>query len=213
MCHEEAKKQLVRYFNWAFIELTHKEIIEENKEKYNEKRMVFLEKLESDQLYKDNYEVGAMWLLRCNIMEDCTQNRKFNFAIWSNRSLEHIYPKSKVAHKEGEQILDSGDNPLPEKPSDWLLREDIRYDGHTASEHSIGNLVLLYGKDNSKFSNKPFEKKKDDFFTITNDGGFKSRHLLHTISVFANSEWTGETIAKHKQDELEHFNNAYPELL
>lgn len=225
VCHEEAKKQLERYFNWAFIGLTHKEIIEEHKDKYNEKRKdkynekrdYFLTALESDQLYNDNYEVGAMWLLRCNIMEDCTQNRKFNFAIWSDRSLEHIYPKSKVAHMDGEQILDFYDKPLDAKPSDGLWREDIRWKDHTgsehtASEHSIGNLVLLYKNDNSKFSNKSFEEKKNLYFDIKNDGGFKSRHLLHTISVFANSEWTGETIAEHKQNELEHFNNSYPEL-
>lgn len=212
VCHEEAKKQLERYFDWAFIELTHKEIIEENKEKYNEKRGYFLAALEGDQLYKDYYEVGVRWLLRRNIMKDCTLNRKFNFEIWSNRSLEHIYPKSKVAHMDGEQILDFDDKPLDAKPSDGLWREDIRWKDHAASEHSIGNLVLLYGKDNSKFSNKSFEEKKNLYFDIKNDGGLKSLHLLHTISVFANSEWTGETIAKHKQNELEHFNNSYPEL-
>lgn len=210
VCHEEASKQLERYFNWAFIGLTHKEIIE-NKEKYNEKREDFLTKLGSDQLYNEYYEVGAMWLLRCNIMEDCSQKRKFNFAIWGNRSLEHIYPKSKVAHKDGEQILDFDDKPLTAEPKDGLWREDICWEGNTASEHSIGNLVLLYYNDNSKFNAADFEQKKNLYFTIKDDGGFPSRHLLHTISVFANSEWTGETIAKHKQDELTHFNESYPE--
>lgn len=211
--HEEAAEQLEHYFNWSFIGLTHKQIVDEDKEKYNEKRKDFLTKLESDRLYKDYYEEGARWLLRCNIMEDCSQNRKFNFEIWSNRSLEHIYPKSKVAHKEGEQILDFNDNPLSEMPVGGLWREDILWEGHAASEHSIGNLVLLYGNNNSKFGNAEFEQKKNYFFTIKDDAGFKSRHLLHTVSVFAHSVWTGETIAEHKQEELTHFNNSYPEQL
>lgn len=210
--HEEAERQLERYFDLAFIGMTHTEIVGEDKDQYKEKRESFLEKLASDHLYNECYETGARWLLRCNIIEDCTQERKFNFAIWRERSLEHIFPKSKVAHQDGEQILDFDNNPLPDA-SGKLLRENIRCDKGCASEHSIGNLVLLYGNNNSEFGKKDFEEKKSMFFTIKDDAGFKSRHLLHTVSVFAHSKWQGEEIAMHKYEEIEHFENAYKEEL
>lgn len=59
-----------------------------------------------------------------NVEMDNQLQRKFDFSIWNNRSLEHIYPKSKKGEIE------------------W---------SESASVHSIGNLVLLYGKDNSSF--------------------------------------------------------------
>lgn len=216
--HDQALDELYRYFNWAFINLTHKEIIEYNKEKYNEKRMFFLDALNKDDLYKSEYETGARWLLRCNILEDCSQNnhlgRKFDFSIWEERSLEHIYPKSKVGHINNNTPLDYDDNPLSaeDKQNITLWREDIVYDEVYATEHSIGNLVLLYKNDNSKFNAADFEQKKSLYFTIKSDSGFRSRHLLHTVSVFANSSWEGEDIAKHKKQEIEHFLNEYPEL-
>ena len=221
--HDQALNELYRYFNWAFINLTHKEIIEYNKEKYNEKRMAFLDALNKDDLYKSEYETGARWLLRCNILEDCSQNnhlgRKFDFSIWEERSLEHIYPKSKVGHINNNTPLDYDDNPLSaeDQQNITLWREEIVYhkglpDEVYATEHSIGNLVLLYKNDNSKFNAADFEQKKSLYFTIKSDSGFRSRHLLHTVSVFANSSWEGKDIAKHKKQEIEHFLNEYPEL-
>lgn len=221
--HDQALDELYRYFNWAFINLTHKEIIEYNKEKYNEKRMFFLDALNKDDLYKSEYETGARWLLRCNILEDCSQNnhlgRKFDFSIWEERSLEHIYPKSKVGHINNNTPLDYDDNPLSaeDQQNITLWREEIVYhkglpDEVYATEHSIGNLVLLYKNDNSKFNAADFEQKKSLYFTIKSDSGFRSRHLLHTVSVFANSSWEGKDIAKHKKQEIEHFLNEYPEL-
>lgn len=221
--HDQALDELYRYFNWAFINLTHKEIIEYNKEKYNEKRMAFLDALNKDDLYKSEYETGAHWLLRCNILEDCSQNnhlgRKFDFSIWEERSLEHIYPKSKVGHINNNTPLDYDDNPLSaeDQQNITLWREEIVYhkglpDEVYATEHSIGNLVLLYKNDNSKFNAADFEQKKSLYFTIKSDSGFRSRHLLHTVSVFANSSWEGKDIAKHKKQEIEHFLNEYPEL-
>ena len=221
--HDFVMKELRRYFNWAFINLTHKEIIDYNIEKYNEKRMAFYDSLSNDDLYRSDYETGARWLLRCNILEDCAQNgdigRKFDFSIWEERSLEHIFPKSRVGHYFNNTPLDCNDNPLtPEQIENVLLwREEIIYhkdmpDELSASEHSIGNLVLLYKNDNSKFNAADFEQKKSLYFTIKDDSGFHSRHLLHTVSVFANSTWFGEDIAKHKKQELDRFNKEYTEL-
>ena len=38
---------------------------------------------------------------------------------------------------------------------------------------------------------------------------FKSRHLLHTIYKFAQSQWTGEQIAKNKYQTLQEFKKYY----
>lgn len=222
--HEEALKELQRYFDWAFIGVSHEDIVNNNTEKYKEKREDFLVRLSDDQLYRVNYETGARWLLRSNILEDCAQNkhkgRKFNFDIWSNRSLEHIYPKSKVGHIQYGRECNWNDKPLTDEESKGisLWREKICFDDnvtgqhYTASEHSIGNLVLLYKSDNSEFSNASFEEKKNIYFKISDDSGFQSRHLLHTVSVFANSKWDGAEIAKHKFEEISRFNNDYKEV-
>lgn len=223
--HEQVQVKLKHYFDWAFIKLTHKEIVDNNKEKYKEKREAFYNVLNKDDIYKGridaDYNDAANWLLRCNILEDCSQNqhkgRKFNFDIWNYRSLEHIYPKSKVGHKDEKGTeLDYKNDQLTDDQKITLWREEILYnEGGTqycASEHSIGNLVLLYKRENSIFNDDDFSDKKNIFFTINNDAGFQSRHLLHTVSVFAHSTWEGEDIAKHKRQEIERFTNEYPEL-
>jgi hypothetical protein len=220
--HTEAYKELRRYFDWACINMTHKEIIDKNIDAYNERRLAFLEALKMVDLYRNGYETGARWLLRCNILEDCSQNksegRKFNYAIWEERSLEHIYPKSKVLHYESNMPLNYDDNPIPlEMTGNYTLnRESIVYhkgmpDEVRASEHSIGNLVLLYKNDNSKFNAADFEQKKSLYFTIKDDSGFQSRHLLHTVSVFASSKWDGKDIAQHYVNEINRFNSEYTE--
>ena len=56
-----------------------------------------------------------------NLMQDNKLERKFDFSIWGNRSLEHIYPKSK------KDCLEFDNNGFQE-----------------GSVHCIGNLVLLY---------------------------------------------------------------------
>ena len=225
--HGFAIKKLRRYFDWSFISVVHTDIEKNNIEKYNENRMDFLDRLEDDQLYRANYETGARWLLRCNILEDCSQEgqqgRKFDFSIWNQRSLEHIFPKSQVGHRQNTVPCGWDDNPLNDKEESAIIlwREDILYkkdscddneEPYRASEHSIGNLVLLYKSDNSKFNASDFEHKKDLYFQIKDDKGFQSRHLLHTVSIFANSKWEGKDIAKHKKQEIDRFIKEYPEL-
>ena len=127
--HEQAQNELKRYFDWAVIDMTHLEIIDYNTDIYNEKRENFLSKLEDDDLYNSAYETGARWLLRCNILEDCSQNqqkklkgRNFNFDIWNNRSLEHIYTKSKVGHKDENGIeCDYENKPLTDEKKDYTM--------------------------------------------------------------------------------------------
>lgn len=218
---EFCSNELKRYFDWAVLNINHEDIDKNNYEAFVNKKNEFVEKLADDFLYRNSYETGARWLLRCNIEQDCNQrndDRKFDFSIWEKdkRSLEHIFPKSKVGHVNNNNPLNYDDKPLSdeERLKIELWREDIVYhkglpDVVYATEHSIGNLVLLYKNDNSKFSNADFQTKKNIFFETENVQTFKSRHLIHTISVFAHSNWDGEQIARNKKAIIDAFNDYY----
>lgn len=220
------------YYRKTFLGLTHKQIAENDNEVLKNKYEELYEVLSSDALYQENPEAAFRLLLRLNIDEDNLQEdgrgRKFDFSIWDRtdsrgRSLEHIYPKSRVWHTTDGRKYDGNDNPIDasidvEHNSDYISRDSI----HTtikgkdfqASEHSIGNLVLLYKDDNATFSNSSFEDKKAMFFKMPgkNKGAyaiFKSRHLLNTIYQFASSEWKGKEIADNKYQILRKFSEYY----
>lgn len=218
--HKISTEELDKYYKYAFLQLKHTEIIEQNEEKIQEMFNQIYDGLSDDNLYdSENKEIAFKLLLRLNIDEDNKQEngkgRKFDFSIWDNdnrgRSLEHIFPKSKVAQKS------DGEN----TNTDILYVEDIKCkikenDGNekefTAGHHSIGNLVLLYKDDNSAFNDSSFEEKKNLFFKINGEKNrdiFKSRHLLHTIYKFANPKWGGEEIAKNKYMTLKEFREYY----
>ena len=75
--------------------------------------------------------------------------------------------------------------------------------------HCIGNLVLLYKNDNSSFNNSDFNDKKAIYFNLEKRKGFKSRNLLHTISVFASEKWGIEEIQNQKQIFIDDFKKYY----
>lgn len=218
--------ELDDYYRRAFLGMTHTEIVDKNEEVFIERFDKMYEQLESNDLYDENPEAAFRLLLRLNIDEDNLQEdgkgREFDFSIWDNynrgRSLEHIYPKSKVLHEEeidGKIVKRRGDGEIIEdKDIDgtFIWRESCVDRDVIASEHSIGNLVLLYKDDNSTFNNSSFEDKKGIFFKkydAKHKELFKSRHLLHTIYKFANSKWEGVEIAKNKRQTLEDFRKYY----
>ena len=240
------EQDLDNYYKCSFLGLTHNEIITHNnlketdtkneEDKYDEKFDHLYSALESNNLYFDNPEAAFRLLLRLNIDEDNKQEngkgRKFDFSIWDRndsrgRSLEHIFPKSKVLHKEkmadGTIAIINGDGvkleKLPDKSAGYIARASCRcFEGVErieASEHSIGNLVLLYKDDNSSFNNSSYEEKKSMFFLgpdcvdAKKKQIFKSRHLLHTIYKFAQSSWGGEQIARNKYQTLKDFRAYY----
>ena len=227
-----SQEQLERYYKWIFLGMTHLEILdgsgETSLEKFDQKYSELEGVLSSNLLYEENKEAAFRLLLRLNIDEDCRQEqnrgRKFDFSIWDNynagRSLEHIYPKSKVYHVEitpnGVEVVKNGSGQLLSAiPDDsrFIDRASCKYNDIIASEHSIGNLVLLYKDDNSAFNDKSFEEKKGLFFkapeNYKNKDILKSRHLLHSIYKFAKSTWTGEDIAKNKEQTLKDFREYY----
>ena len=216
--------ELDKYYKYAFLGLTHNEIIEQNKNKFqeafNKKFDEMYDCLNDDYLYiSENKEAAFKFLLRLNIDEDNKQEngkgRKFDFSIWDNdnrgRSLEHIFPKSKVQEKSDSENT-SNDNILYVEDIKCTITEDGEEKEFIASHHSIGNLVLLYKDDNSAFKDSSFEEKKNLFFKNnvgTNKDIFKSRHLLHTIYKFANAKWDGEAIARNKYYTLKEFKKYY----
>lgn len=204
---KENKLTLEEYAKWSLIGATHLEIINNVVEKTkNEKtdeeqeieikirkareainiineRYVYWN--ENNEEYNDGRkEYAFRFLLLLNLLEDNKLKRKFDFSVWSNRSLEHIYPKSKSYCLNFEQ-------------------ENFQ----EASIHCMGNLVLLYGRDNSSFGAKDFLEKKNTYFNTSEE--FKSRNLLHTISVFAQSQWRENEIFKSKTSIIEKLNAYY----
>ena len=208
------EKALKDYYMLAFLGMTHEEIIEKKAKNFSEKYENTLKALNDDFLYIQNSEKAFQFLLRLNIDEDIKQERAFIFDIWSNRSLEHIYPKSKVGHQNEAGKWFRGDDKECSEKDITLKREDITTtDGFTTTEHSIGNLVLLYKNENSMFNNSDFEEKKRMFFNPSRKELFKSRHLLHTICVFAErGDWNGTAIAENKRAMIKRFENDYQEL-
>lgn len=216
--------------------VNHKAIAENDLIAFTEAFSSFRISLESNSLYNEGKENCFRWLLCRNIREDNEQGldrkgRLFDFEIWKKnvRSLEHIYPKSKVWHLNKEGVpLNYDEKPIEnitmeqlQNDKDMIRREDIYYEKtpgdassrYFASEHSIGNLVLLYKNDNSEFNNACFDDKKVIFFGNNDEPFFKSRHLIHTIKVFAQSKWNAEIIARNKEQELLNFTQYYQDYL
>lgn len=171
----------------------------------------------SDVYHTDAKKDVFNLLLRLNIDEDIKLGRKFDFSIWNNRSLEHIYAKSKVWHygKDG-RILDGNDNPIHghvrqiRQDGSFLYRGDIvNLDGMQLSEHCIGNLVLLYGVNNSAFGNSTFGQKKTMFLSPGDKTVFRSRNLLHSVCVFARDHWDGASIIENYNAILKNLKTYY----
>lgn len=156
----------------------------------------------ADIYHSEAKPLAMRLLLRLNLDEDIKLGRKFDFSAWSGRSLEHIFSKSKVWHLgPNGKPLDGNDNPIHtpihklERDPSMLRRDDIKNaDGAQLSEHCIGNLVLLYGRNNAEFGNATFERKKQMFLTPSADQAFQSRNLLHSVCVFARDNWTAQSI-------------------
>jgi Protein of unknown function DUF262./Protein of unknown function (DUF1524). len=203
----ERELTIEEYAKWSLVGTTHLEIVNHviekvKNEETDEEQDVLIKKRkaqeninlinekfvywdENDEEYNDGRkEYTFRFLLLMNLIEDNKLKRKFDFSVWNNRSLEHIYPKSKSCSLDFTQEI---------------YRE--------SSIHCIGNLVLLYGRDNSSFGAKDFTDKKNTYFNTSEK--FNSRNLLHTISVFANSQWRENEISENKKSIINQLNSYY----
>lgn len=214
---EDNRENLEEYYKLAFLGMTHDEIVRKDKKEFADNYYRTITAIEDDFVYQDDdhKEYAFRLLLRLNIDQDSQQDRFFNFDVWNERSLEHIQPKSKVGHEEQGDWYD-GNGECKEKEKFTMFRTDIHTTIDTfkisTSEHSIGNLVLLYKNENSQFNDKDFYQKKELFFN-PNKTDLRSRHLLHTICVFAErQEWNGEAIAENKIKTVKKFEADYAAL-
>lgn len=218
------------YYNLVFLNLTHTQIIDaifnknqnedDNADPVDINKKALIDILQNDDLYwtsgnkSDNQKILAdLLLLRLNVEEDTKLHRPFDFSIWKKGkySLEHIFPKSKSFRLiDGKYYLENKpDEPIQKKDTIGLLnRADFNNNG---SVHCIGNLVLLYGPENSKFGNRSFEEKKKIYFNydLKTVKTMKSLSLLHTISIFSNSKWEVEEIQKNKANIIERAKEYY----
>jgi hypothetical protein len=208
--YKNDEQKLLEYAKFKLVGATHLEIIEKDDALFS-KPIDVLKSLEHNFVYNDQYSIGCKYLLYLNVKEDIHLNRKFDFKIWKSKSLEHIFPKSKVYHiNEQGELADGNNTVLSEvkktaiNDGSWLNRADF---GNNGTEHCIGNLVMLYGNNNSEFGAKMVNEKKQTYFNIHEK--FESRHLLHTISVFAQDSWGITEIQKNKNEIIKRFKVDY----
>ncbi|KAA6312899.1 hypothetical protein EZS27_036242, partial [termite gut metagenome] len=221
-------KNIDEYLKLVYLGVSHTEIMKElsgenNKADSNEadivqqKKEELLNAMRNNDIYKAGYEYACIQLLRRNVEQDILLGRVFNFEIWKsgNRSLEHIYPKSKVYYADNIGNIYRGDD-KPVTPQEkqeiengdkkWLNRDSFENNG---SEHCIGNLVLLYHNENSGFNDSNFDRKKSLYFDLMKDKTFRSRHLLHSIAVFANGDWGVKQIQANKEKFIAEIKTYY----
>lgn len=209
------------YYKYVFLGLSHSDIEkyifdEENEDirnLVNETIKSMVESISDKDLYNKDNSYAFLQLLRLNIEEDNKLSRAFDFSFWAkNKSLEHIFPKSKVYYINSENEYKRGDGKILSK-KDY---ETMKTDGtcldrnkfpEGCSEHCIGNLVLLHKNENSSFGTLSFDKKKQKYFEF--DESFESRHLLHTVSVFANSKWGIQEIENNKNKVINGIKDYY----
>lgn len=200
---------LSNYYKLVFLEsgLSHSQIVKylSNKDLEDElktKKIEMLNSVSSDNLYNEDNSYAFLQLLRRNIEEDTKLGRPFDFRIWKERSLEHIFPKSKVFDPTTNEERNT------EAHNENMLDRSM-FHGN-GSEHCIGNLVLLYKNENSKFGAKTVEEKKSIYFQVDEeDKPFRSRHLLHSMSVFAKSTWGIKEIQENKESIINEIKNYY----
>lgn len=231
MEHKNDKNLLEQYAQGKIVGATHKEITGKDENSITglcNKQKRFIANTLNPNAYNESYDTCCKFLLYLNIIEENKlnklqeekklQSRKFDFSIWTNKSLEHIFPKSRVYYQDENGTFYRGDGALCSEEEKnaiqlgnptWLARENIEKQTESRiTEHCIGNLVLLYKNNNSEFGNKPFKEKKKTFFDMK-DSGFRSRNLLHSISKFAYSEWGCKEIAEYYNEIKSQLNKIY----
>lgn len=154
----------------------------------------YCRQLLNDASFENNKEKYFIYLflLLLNIDNDNNLNRKFDFNITKEKSIEHIYPQSKFKNSD-------------ENNHENTITSDIG--------HSIGNLVLLYKNENSSFSDSDFEHKKNMLFDYSGNEWFKhSIHLLDTIKEFSKSKWDTDEIKARQKRILTFFDINYGKI-
>lgn len=186
-----------------------------------DKLSAIFESLNKTKVYiAEDKEFAFRLLLKLNVEAAIDRGVKFDFfvskngkmeSLYANRSLEHIWPKSKIAFKTKQQTYkDIHDKEIENNAVIKYLKED-KLAKEKLSQHHIGNLVLLHKNDNSTFNDKLPEDKKKVYFNL--DKKLLSRNLLHTMSVFAYDNWSSKnataTIKANQEKVLQLMKKGY----
>lgn len=215
-----SQKELEQVYKFSFMgNLTYRELssIANGKqddntiEKYDFAKNCLKQAINDDCIYynPDFKEIAFRQLLHLNIEHDSKLGRMFNFSAYENRSIEHIFPKSKVYYIENGQYFSCEDNKPVNPDSSWIDVEELKK--HNCSQHGMGNFALLYTVNNSKLGNRSFNEKKKILFGTTSDevDVFQSRELLHTISLFSSEKWGVQEIAANKTKVINKLETYY----
>lgn len=98
-------------YNLLLYGMTYKEIKSMDVKAFEEKKTDLKNILANNPVYGENNELAYRYLLIRNVEAD---KRKFDFSILDgNRSLEHIYPKSKIVHKQDGQWMSHKNELVP----------------------------------------------------------------------------------------------------
>lgn len=240
VCSKIENKQVIRYFLDNFkdearirrytllslIDATHNQIVNIETEELKDKFTNHISLLSRKMVYTDvdAKEVAFRLLFWLNVDAANQRGQKFEFffdkngqlkCFYENRSLEHIWPKSRVLIKKENKdefyCVDEKDNEVkaPENKTGHIFRDKL--EEKDVTEHCIGNLLFLHKNDNSVFSKKLPEDKKKDYFNL--ERPLFSRNLLHTMSVFAFDNWGQENvinnILQNKQRILNQIKKQY----
>lgn len=181
-------------------------------EKYEQAKSSFKDAICSNNMYNnpEYKKVAYRQLLLLNIEYDSGLGRMFNFSAYQNRSIEHIFPKSRVFFEDNGHYFSYEDRRPVNIDSHWINMKDL--ESKKCSQHCIGNFALLYPNNNSELSNKSFdEKKKILFGTEESDvvKVFQSRELLHTISLFSSEKWGVDEIKENKKAVISKLEKYY----
>jgi hypothetical protein len=180
------------YAKWTIVGATHKEIINKKDDPDEtskvDKSIQVIKNLSSKEVYGNYNELALKQLLRKNVELECKLNRKFDFDLYGEKSLEHIFPKSWENEEESKLKFDETDI-------------------EKYSVHCIGNLVLLDRNTNSSFSNNSFNEKKNCYFNSVNVKW--SLKLLHSVAVFSKNDWGINEIKENQKEFIEELKKYY----
>ncbi len=196
---QKQKITLEEYAKWALVGIKHEQIINKQEKDLQETAFEEYEKLKNKDIYNDktSKETALKQLLRRNVLLDNNLGRKFDFSLYGQKSLEHIYPKSWENEEDSKLHFESLNNYLDVKDN--------------LSVHCIGNLVLIKKNENSMFGNKTFNEKKEIYFQTqgNNSATIWSLKLLHSVAIFSKEKWEEEQIAENYINFLNEYKEYY----
>ncbi len=207
--HQKDKEKLIKYKLLFLIGMSHDDIccyldgsdlnkIQETAVAITEKFYNMCGLLEHPDIYEadDKKEIAFRQLFLLNVAASSDRGAKFDFflvkenrmlkSVYRNRSLEHIWPKSKA-------------DELPE----------------STPIHGLGNLLFLLKNDNSKFNDSEPEEKKCIYFNLQEPLSSRILlHTMSVFaSGYWSAENAPELIENNKRRVIELIKKEYKECL